>query len=258
MSATLAATYPLLDQEARTALRAAEPERRQYHAQGGAYLDLRGLPLGALPEIDEARIARLCRVVRGLVFAAVDGAQSGHPGGSSSKAEQVLTLLAAGRWASTRWSPSIPAATGWSGPPATARRCSMRWVALVYETLRRKGVTLTGGSAERVYPGGTGPLPQLGRAERPRGVATTRWPIPPPAPPATASPPRWALPCCTAPAACRPRLRDRGRCRDRRRHELRGAQPGLPAGRGKPGGDAGLQQLRHRRADHRSACRRLT
>ena len=47
MSATLAAKYPLLDQEARTALRAAEPDRFQYHAQGGAYLNLRGLALEA-------------------------------------------------------------------------------------------------------------------------------------------------------------------------------------------------------------------
>ena len=64
MSATLAAKYPLLDQEARTALRAAEPNRFHYQAQGGAYLNLRGLALAPLPEIDEARIANLCRVLR--------------------------------------------------------------------------------------------------------------------------------------------------------------------------------------------------
>src|SRR5665811_1397118 len=57
MSAALAAKYPLLDQEARTALRAAEPNRFHYQAQGGAYLNLRGLALAPLPEIDEARIA---------------------------------------------------------------------------------------------------------------------------------------------------------------------------------------------------------
>ena len=74
MPATLAAGYPLLDREALAALRDAEPARFQYQAQPGAYLDLRGLPLAALPEIDEARIANLCRVVRGLLFAAVDGA----------------------------------------------------------------------------------------------------------------------------------------------------------------------------------------
>src|SRR5450432_4730994 len=89
-------TYNLLDREARTSLAAAEPERFEYRAEGGAYLNLQGLPLEPIREIDEARIRALCRVVRGLTFAAVDGAQSGHPGGSSSKTEQVLTLLASG------------------------------------------------------------------------------------------------------------------------------------------------------------------
>src|ERR1035441_2345204 len=86
-----AAVHNLLDKDARDALAASEPSRFQYRAEGGAYLNLKGLSLDPLPEIDEPKIAELCRVVRGLLFAAVDAAQSGHPGGSSSKAEQVLT-----------------------------------------------------------------------------------------------------------------------------------------------------------------------
>ena len=121
--ATLAANYPLFDQEARTALRADEPDRFQYHTQGGAYLNLRGLALAALPEIDEARIANLCRVVRGLLFAAVDGAQSGHPGGSSSKAEQVVTLLASGALGFDGGIPRLRAATAWCGRRGIAVRC---------------------------------------------------------------------------------------------------------------------------------------
>src|SRR5579862_967744 len=91
-----AVSYNLLEQEARNALALDEPRRFAYRAEGGAYLNLRGLALEPLPEIDEAGIARLCRVVRGYMFAAVNAAQSGHPGGSSSKTEQVLTLLASG------------------------------------------------------------------------------------------------------------------------------------------------------------------
>jgi hypothetical protein len=120
------APYNLLEAAGLEALTASEPERLQYRPEGGAYLRLMGLPLEPLPAIDEQKIAKLCRVVRGLAFAAVDGAKSGHPGGSSSKAEQVLTLLASGTLGfDARSIPSIPAATASCGPPATARRCSM-------------------------------------------------------------------------------------------------------------------------------------
>ena len=52
-----AAIYNLLQKEAREALASREPSRFQYRAEGGAYLDLRGLPLDPLPEIDERKIA---------------------------------------------------------------------------------------------------------------------------------------------------------------------------------------------------------
>src|ERR1017187_8668609 len=135
MSATLT-QYPLLDQQARAALRDAEPCRFQYQAQGGAYLNLRGLALAELPEIDEDRIANLCRVVRGLLFAVLDCAQCGHPGGSSSKAEQVVTLLTSGALAFDAWNPK---AAGRNRLVWSARRCSplcLALLALVYQTLR--------------------------------------------------------------------------------------------------------------------------
>jgi transketolase len=145
--------YNLLEEGALEALGADEPERRQYRAEGGAYLNLKGLPLEPLREIDEAKIARLCRVVRGLAFAAVDAAQSGHPGGSSSKAEQLLTLLMSGALAFDPLNPKHPGRDRivWS-----AGHCSPLFhglVSLVYDTLRQKGVTLSP-EAERaaVYP----------------------------------------------------------------------------------------------------------
>src|SRR6185369_1120851 len=148
-----AAHYPLLEQEARSALRAAEPGRFQYQAQGAAYLNLRGLALEPLPEIDEARIANLCRVVRGLLFAAVDGAQSGHPGGSSSKAEQVLTLLASGALA---FDALYPKAAGRDRIVWSAGHCSPLFhslLALIYQTLRRNGEAPPAGLATMaVYP----------------------------------------------------------------------------------------------------------
>ena len=145
--------YNLLEEESREALAASEPERFRYRAEGGAYLDLRGLPLEPLPEIDEAKIAGLCRVVRGLSFAAVDAAQSGHPGGSSSKTEMVLTLLASGALAFDPLHPKHPGRDRvvWSAGHCTPLLHSL--VALVYDTLRRQGIELPPDAlSAAVYP----------------------------------------------------------------------------------------------------------
>jgi transketolase len=142
--------YNLLDPAARTSLAAAAPERLHDRPEGATYLDLRGLPLAPLPGIDEERIARLCRVVRGLVFAAVDGAQSGHPGGSSSKTEQLVTLLASGALGFDAWQPKHAGRDRivWSAGHCSPLSHAMG--ALVYETLRRKGVNLPEADAEVV------------------------------------------------------------------------------------------------------------
>jgi transketolase len=146
-------THNLLEKEAREALASSEPTRFQYRAEGGAYLNLRGLSLDPLPEIDEPIIAELCRVVRGYLFAAVDAAQSGHPGGSSSKAEQVLTLLCSGVLGFDARRPKHP---GRSRVVWSAGHCSPLFhatVALIYETLRHKGFTLAGEDAGKaVFP----------------------------------------------------------------------------------------------------------
>ncbi|HLK63847.1 MAG TPA: 1-deoxy-D-xylulose-5-phosphate synthase N-terminal domain-containing protein [Bryobacteraceae bacterium] len=135
--------YQLLEPGALEALSACEPERRQYHAEGGAYLNLRGLPLEPLPEIDEDKIASLCRIARGFAFAAVDAAQSGHPGGSSSKTEQVLTLLLSGALAFDPRNPKHPGRDRvvWSAGHCTPLFHAL--LSLIYESLRQKGVVLS-------------------------------------------------------------------------------------------------------------------
>jgi len=140
----------LLNSEVRATLAAAEPERFHYHAAGGEYLNLQGLQLDPLPEIDEPKIASLCRVLRGLLFAAVDAAQSGHPGGSSSKAEMVLTLLLSGALQFDAWNPKHP---GRSRVVWSAGHCSPLFhglVSLVYETLRRTEFILRDPAAKAV------------------------------------------------------------------------------------------------------------
>jgi transketolase len=142
-----------LDPRARASLAAEAPERLHERPEGATYLDLRQLPLEQLPGINEQRIAQLCRVVRGLTFAAVDGAQSGHPGGSSSKTEQVVTLLASGTLGFDAWRPKR---AGRDRVVWSAGHCSPLCHAvgaLVYETLRRQGAMLAEADAEAAtYP----------------------------------------------------------------------------------------------------------
>jgi transketolase len=146
-------TYNVLDDAGLAALKMSEPERFQYRPEGGTYLNLKGVPLPPLPEINEEIIAELCRVVRGLSFAAVDASKSGHPGGSSSKTELLVTLLASGILAFDPLRPKHPGRDRvvWSAGHCTPLLHSL--VALVYEALRKKGVKLPAGTESAVvYP----------------------------------------------------------------------------------------------------------
>ena len=147
MSSTAAPAFDLLDAGSYHAFTAAEPERFQYRAEGGAYLDLRGVALEPLAEIDETSIAELCRAARALMFAAVNAAQSGHPGGSSSKAEMVLTMLLSGALQFDAWNPKHAGRSRvvWSAGHCTPLFHSV--LALIYETLRRTGFQLEGSAA---------------------------------------------------------------------------------------------------------------
>jgi transketolase len=167
------ALYNLLESGALDALAASDPERLQYWPEGGAYLNLMGLPLEPLPSIDEEKIAKFCRVVRGLAFAAVDGAKSGHPGGSSSKAEQVLTLLASGTLAFDALHPKHPGRDRivWSAGHCTPLFHAV--LALVYDTLRAAGVRLPAEAEEAaVYPE---QLARFRRFDGPSGHVESRY-----------------------------------------------------------------------------------
>ncbi|MFB3778830.1 MAG: 1-deoxy-D-xylulose-5-phosphate synthase N-terminal domain-containing protein [Bryobacteraceae bacterium] len=134
-------------------LKADQPGRFEHRIEGGAYLNLRGAPLPALPEIDELKLAELSRIVRGLIFAAVDGARSGHPGGSSSKVEQLLTLVVCGALGFDPLRPKHPGRDRivWSAGHCSPLHHSL--VALVYESVRRRGGNLPAEARNAaVYP----------------------------------------------------------------------------------------------------------
>jgi transketolase len=143
----------ILENGALDALQQSEPSRFRSTREGGAHLDLRGLALARLEGIDEGKISKLARIVRGLAFTAVDGAKSGHPGGSSSKTEMALALLASGVFGFDAMHPKHPGRDRlvWS-----AGHCSPLFhalVSLVYEALRRRAVHPPGWNRQAItYP----------------------------------------------------------------------------------------------------------
>ncbi len=134
-------------------LEMSESGRLKRTREGGFHLDLRGADLATIEGIDEEKLAKLARMLRGFLFTAVDSAQSGHPGGSSSKTEMVLALLASGVF---RFDATRPKHPGRDRLVWSAGHCSPLFhalVALVYESLRRRGVPLPDSERDKVlYP----------------------------------------------------------------------------------------------------------
>ena len=134
-------------------LKEKEPQRFNYLAEGGAYLNLQGLELKPLEEIEPERVANLAKVVRGLAFCAIDSAKSGHPGGSSSKTEQVLAMLLSGVLAFDPMEPKHPGRDRivWSAGHCTPLFHSV--LALIYESLERSGEKIDKEKLGAVLPG---------------------------------------------------------------------------------------------------------
>ncbi|MFA5127495.1 MAG: 1-deoxy-D-xylulose-5-phosphate synthase N-terminal domain-containing protein [Patescibacteria group bacterium] len=105
----------------------------------GEYLDLRGTALTPFKGVNLAQMDHLAKLVRGLIFATVENAQSGHPGGSSSKVEQFLALTLGGTLA---FDPADPKHPGRDRVIWSAGHCTPLLYggqALLYEALRRTG-----------------------------------------------------------------------------------------------------------------------
>lgn len=145
--------YNILEQKELEKLQKKEPERFKYLVEGGFYLNLKGLKLKPMESIDIPRIENLARIVRGLAFAAIEGAKSGHPGGSSSKAEQILTLILSGVMAFDPMEERHPGRDRmvWSAGHCTPLFHSI--LALIYESLRRQGYEIDPNKLGGVLPG---------------------------------------------------------------------------------------------------------
>jgi transketolase len=166
--------YNILNQKELDALKNKEPKRFQYLAQGGMYLDLKGLSLKPILGIDVSRIENLARLCRGFIFSAVDGAKSGHPGGSSSKVEQVLTLLLSGVMGFDPLEPKNPGRDRlvWSAGHCTPLLFAV--LALIYEVHRQQGVNFDKEKLNAVLPEC---LTRFRHCDGPAGHIESRYPL---------------------------------------------------------------------------------
>ncbi|OGH71255.1 MAG: hypothetical protein A2921_04040 [Candidatus Magasanikbacteria bacterium RIFCSPLOWO2_01_FULL_43_20b] len=88
--------FNILDAKDLEKLKQQEPERFQHNIKGGEYFKLQGLNLAPFEGIDIEKFNEAARIMRGLMFCAIESSKSGHPGGSSSKTEMFLAKVLGG------------------------------------------------------------------------------------------------------------------------------------------------------------------
>src|SRR3990167_9334482 len=117
-----------------------DPKRYKYSEEvGNYYVNIRNLDLPRVDGIDIPKLEKVARIIRGFAFTAINNAKSAHPGGSSSKVEQLLTLLVSSFFA---FDPQRPENSGrdriiWSAGHCTPLAHSLN--ALVYEAMKVAG-----------------------------------------------------------------------------------------------------------------------
>lgn len=166
--------YDILKGEDILKIKKVAPDRFAQSEKAAEYIDLRGLALAPIPEFEIGRIQHFAKILRGLIFATVEGAQSGHPGGSSSKVEQFLSLLLSGVMAFDPLDPKNPGRDRvvWSAGHCTPLLYS--GLALIYETLRRSGRQFSEAVIHTVFPED---LIRFRHTDGPQGHAESYYPL---------------------------------------------------------------------------------
>ena len=150
-----------------------QPDRFFTARGGGSYLNLRELDLEKISGIDEEKMKKYARIIRALIFASVESAQSGHPGGSSSKVEQFLALTLSGILA---FDPLTPKNVGRDRVVWSAGHCTpllYAGQALYFEVLRRTGRQFSQAVLKNVFPED---LPSFRKIDGPSGHAESNLP----------------------------------------------------------------------------------
>ncbi|MBD3311284.1 MAG: hypothetical protein GF349_02160 [Candidatus Magasanikbacteria bacterium] len=89
--------YNLSDDKSLKKLRKKQPKRFSKKINGGGqYLNLMNIKLDLVNGLDKEMFEKASRIMRALIFASVESARSGHPGGSSGKVEQFLSMTLTG------------------------------------------------------------------------------------------------------------------------------------------------------------------
>ncbi len=140
----------------------------------GNYINLMDADLQVLPGIDLDRLVHLAKIMRGLIFAAVEAGQSGHPGGSSGKVEQILAMVLGENLAFDPINPKNPARDRliWSAGHCTPALHSIN--SLIYECLRRAGKQISEDSTNLVYPEN---LIRFRHSDGPQGHVESHYPL---------------------------------------------------------------------------------
>ncbi|MFA6547491.1 MAG: thiamine pyrophosphate-dependent enzyme [Candidatus Magasanikbacteria bacterium] len=167
-------TFNLLEKKDLEKLKKEQPERFDFCKSGSQYLNLQNLELTKPTWFDAERFEKLSRLMRALIFSAVEAGQSGHPGGSSSKVEQMLALILGENLA---YDPINPKNTGrdrlvWGAGHCTPLLHATN--ALIYECLRRSGKKFSPADIHAVLPED---LIRFRHADGPQGHVESHYPL---------------------------------------------------------------------------------
>ncbi|EKD43456.1 MAG: hypothetical protein ACD_72C00263G0001, partial [uncultured bacterium] len=138
------------------------------------YIKIMGLDLEIPTGIDIDRLKHFSNIMRGYIFAAVEAGQSGHPGGSSGKVEQLLAMVLSENMAFDPMNPKNPGRDRlvWSAGHCTPGIYSIN--CLIYEVLRRTGQSFSEEAKHAVLPE---QLIRFRHSDGPQGHAESYYPL---------------------------------------------------------------------------------
>lgn len=167
-------SYNLLQQGELEKLKKDKPERFTAEIKGGEYLNLQGLDLECPAGIDLDKLKQLSAITRGLAFAALEAGQSGHPGGSSAKVEQFLSMVLGGEMAFDPINPKHPSRDRivWSAGHCTPLLYGA--MSMIYEALRRVGRQFSPAVVKPIFPED---LVRFRHADGPQGHVENYYPL---------------------------------------------------------------------------------
>ncbi len=167
-------SYNLLEKKDLEKLKKNEPERFKLEQKNSQYLNLQKLDLVKPEWFDEKILSNFARYMRGFIFAAVEAGQSGHPGGSSAKVEQILALTLGENLA---FDPLNPKNSGrdrliWSAGHCTPALYAIN--SLIYQCLRKNGRQFSPAVVQPVFPE---ELARFRHIDGPQGHVESHYPL---------------------------------------------------------------------------------